>query len=134
MDVAAIRQGLADALETIPDLNIYSYTEPAASPPAAMVGFPDVAYLSTMQRGYHEMEIPVVVLLANVVSRDTAAKASAYLSQPDDRSIVDAVWADKMLGGTCDSVSVTSAEVQESGSPDQVRIVFTVKVAATGGA
>lgn len=134
MDVAAIRQGLADTVESVTGLRPYTYDAGGMVPPFMVVGWPDITYDEAFSRGHHTLIVPLTLIVARVMPRDAANKVADYLSQPDARSVADAVRNDKTLGGYCDHARVASASVDVVGdNGDLIEITFSVTCYAAGG-
>lgn len=107
IDLAAIREGIADACRTVDPLNCYTSAD-SVELPALIVGRPELQRHMTFGPNGRSL----VKVEAWVVSQaNDAASANADL----DRwtvEVVDAIEADRDLGGACESLRIPPDGVQ----------------------
>lgn len=100
---AALRAGLGTALSTIDDVNVYTIAPGQLQTPALLVipGEPYWDRDQAMGRGMAivNYEVGVLLSLANMAQAQTNLDALL-----DD--VVDALLADRTLGGACDDLTV----------------------------
>jgi hypothetical protein len=81
MKLADVMDALAARLETLPGLRVYAWPPGTASPPAAIVAYPDeMAYDLTYTGGQDRYTIPVVVLVGRATERTARDALSVYAS------------------------------------------------------
>jgi hypothetical protein len=108
-DLAAIRQGVKSLLETVGGLHCYDQVPGAdIAAPAAVVQPVNVSYVQAMGRGPVDVRIRVTLLVSAASDRSGQTLLDGLLSAGTGMalSIVDAIEADRTLGGTVDSVSI----------------------------
>lgn len=107
MDAIGVR------LATIPGLRVYDYASDGASPPAAIVGLPEVIeYDTVMGRGADRVVIPVLVLVGKVSERAARDRIAPYVSGAGAQSIKAAVESGNSdLAGSAHTVRVTTARI-----------------------
>jgi hypothetical protein len=104
--------GLGGALRTIAGLRVYNYPPNSVESPAAVISIPETPYdLTTSESGF-QWTFNVWVFVGKADDRTAAAKILTYLDSTGISSIRAAIEADRTLGGSCDSVSVLSADPQ----------------------
>jgi hypothetical protein len=69
VNIGAVMDELAAALNAIPTLRAFGYLPERIVPPAVIVELPELTYDSTMARGADRMVLPVTVLVSRVDSR-----------------------------------------------------------------
>lgn len=109
MILNTVLDALAAAVDNITGLRTYAYPADQVSPPAAVIGLPEVPYDATFG-GADEWEVPIFVVVGKVSDRASRTALCSYVTPTGATSIKAAVEADKTLGGACDSVAVTRAE------------------------
>jgi hypothetical protein len=113
MDLAAIRDGLADAIRTLPGVTVYKTPPTSVNPPAVVIhsGEPLVEYHTANARGLATVRLNVSVLVSRADDTRAVQALDGYLSSGtgSDRSLIDAIEADRTLGGAVDSLAVESA-------------------------
>lgn len=109
----SIREAMKTALEAIDGLRAYDHVPGQPHFPAAVVGTPVVRYDATMSRGVDELEIPVIVLVANMVDRVGQDRMDALVWGAGAGSIKAALEQDRSLGGTVHTLRVTEAVPRE---------------------
>lgn len=106
-DLALIRTGLKNNLNTISGLQAYATVPAKTTPPCAIVE-PDSPLMirQAMQKGVIQLNFRVVILVAAVAS-DTAQKTlDAYLNTSDAGSVWAAIESDRTLGGAASDCAV----------------------------
>lgn len=131
MNVGAVMDGLAEALAPLAGLRIFAYPPDSATPPAAIVSYPETFVFDfTMRRGSDQASFPVHVLVGRVSTRAARDELVEYMAGSGPRSVKAAIEADPTLGGRVDTVQVTTvAGVNlEIGGIGYVAATFTVDV------
>lgn len=132
--VTQIRQGLADAIRTVPALRSYPLVPDSFVTPAAMVFGPErIRYDSTMARGSDEYRFPVRLYVGRVDEKGAQEKLDAYVSGEGGQSIKGAIEADPSLGGVVDFARVEEARnygPYQSGSANYLGVEFAVFIIA----
>lgn len=112
LNIQAAMAGLGSALTAIDGIQVYDHPSDLIVVPAAVVALPDsITYDSTMGRGMDEAEIPVLIILSQIGMQTSVSELSLYLGGAGDRSVKAAIEADPTLGGSVNSVRVTSGDV-----------------------
>lgn len=112
MDIAAVRQGLADAAATIDGLNCYGYTPDSVSEPCFYPLDVTIDYDQTFARGMDQLSVTCIVLASRADDRAGQAKLDAYLAGSGSQSIKAAIEAARgapgqsSLDGACDDLRV----------------------------
>ena len=127
-DLVAIREGIADALNAIPELQASPYMLSNPTPPSAHV-FPDeVDYDQTMGRGHDDWFMTVQAFVGMITDIGAQKRLDLMLNPAGAYSVKAAIEADSTLGGVVDDVQVQSCtgyrvyarSVTISGSGDPV--------------
>jgi hypothetical protein len=115
MDLHAIRQGLADLLNAIPDLRAYAYTPAVPRPGPGGLAIIDeadddqmVAYHQTAPDTVTVQLKAIVIVPANTVE-EGQTRLDEYRSTGNAKSIPDALESMPTLGGVAQSVIVRGA-------------------------
>ena len=139
MNVAAIRAGLMARLDTVAGLRCYDTIPDDVAAPAAVVvpDEPFAEYAIVVNRGTVTVNFPVVVVASRTSMRSGQALLDGYLSTGSAEaatSVVDAIYADTTLGGTCSTLVVRQAVdygTTTIGSVDYLKADLLVAVQAT---
>lgn len=131
-DVNAVMNGVGTRLATIAGLTVFDFIADNMSPPAAMVGLPDVAYDSTMARGSDDGTITVFVFVSRADAESARDELSAYMAGSGSKSIKAAIEADTTLNGSAHTARVVSAtsDLITVGGVDYLAAEFTINVVA----
>jgi hypothetical protein len=109
MNVATVMDEVAAALRTIPDWSVYEWPNGSATPPAAIVLYPDeVMFDETYQRGSDRITMPVVVLAGTADDLSTRDRLAAWMDGGGPRSVKRALEAATYAGA--DYVRVVRCE------------------------
>lgn len=133
MNLGDVMDEVGAALDTIEGLRVFPYPVGTATPPAALVVWPDeYLYDATYQRGMDRMTLQVVLLVGKPSLRPSRNALAKYLDGSGSASVKAAVD-----GGTytaCDSVTVTKAlvDVYNLGGTDYLGAIFEIDVAGQG--
>ncbi len=133
---ADIRQGLAERLETIPDLRVFTTVPGQLNPPAALIitGDPFVVYDETFDPT-DTLNFDIVILVGKgSLSQRIQEQLDAYCSRSGDQSVVQAIHGDDRLGGRVSYVQVRQAGgygTFQVGDQDYVSVLFPVTVVTT---
>jgi hypothetical protein len=99
------------ALEGIDGLRVFPYSADRITPPAAIVGWPEmITYDATMARGMDRQSVPVWVIVGRVDARSARDELAAYLDGSGSRSVKAAL--DDGIYTACHTVRVATATVQ----------------------
>lgn len=104
-DVSEIRQGLADAMQTIHGLRTSATVPDAPRPPQAIVMPDRIDYDLDMMRGADRFYFTIILLVSRADDRAAQTNLDAYITGAS--SIKAAVEADRTLGGVVDTCRVT---------------------------
>lgn len=129
MSIAAIRAGLADALDTIPDLRVSSYYPDDITPPMAIVDTPRITFDLAMSRGSDDITFDVLVVVRRVSERQAQIDLDTFVPL-----VKAAIEADKSLGGACDSLQcqqMSGYSPLQSGDTIHLAASFAVRVIGT---
>lgn len=112
LDLVAIRGGIVGALDTIDGLNVAGFATDSPPPPPAAIVMPGsdngVDYHLSFGRGLCKIPYRVVLLAARDNPAGSQDLLDGYLSAGTGQtsSVLDALYADKTLGGTVDDLVV----------------------------
>ena len=129
MSIAAIREGLADALRTIPGLRVSPYFPDSIEPPMAIVDTYEVNFDAAFNRGADEITFDVMVVVRRTSERAAQQALDVYLPL-----IKAALQEDHTLGGVAMSLHVTAAQRQTSlaiGETTYLAASYAVRIIAT---
>lgn len=126
---------LGTALSSVDGLRVFPYSADRVTPPAAIVGWPDVIdYDTTFGRGSDSMVLPVWVVVGKVDARSSRNTLAAYLDGSGSSSVKAAVD-----GGTytaCDSATVTGVpngvESVSIAGTEYLAAIFNVSITGKG--
>lgn len=134
MNLADVMDDLGAALKRIPGLRVLPYTAEEATPPAAMVLWPEeLNYDTTMVRGGDRITVPVLVLSGQIDARSARDQLARYLDGSGPHSVKAAIddYADATAydSARVDSVEITSAPV---GGVELLAAQFQVDIIGKG--
>ncbi len=69
MQIGQVMDEVGEAIKAIPELRVFPYFADRVTPPAAVVGFPEIVHDATMARGADRLTLPVALLVSRVDSR-----------------------------------------------------------------
>ena len=107
--ISDLRQGLADALRTIPSLRVYELLPDNPAPPGVAIALERVLYDSVFARGADEFQFSLQLFVARADDRTAQVRLEEYLAGSGPYSIKTAVEADPTLGGVAQTVRVSAA-------------------------
>ena len=109
MDLTEVREGLAARLNNVSGLRVFSYVPDSASPPIAVVAFPEsFEFDLAMNRGLDSFPIiPVLILVGRASDRASQALLATFVAASGPTSIKQAIEGDRTLGGACSDLRVT---------------------------
>lgn len=110
--VRQIRQGLADRLDTIDGLRVFSTIPGQFSPPAGIVSMPWREETETMRRGTDEWRILAWVVVARQADAQSEHLLEEYLDPTGSKSVRAAVRGDTTWGGVINKGSVFEASAE----------------------
>lgn len=128
MSIADIREGLADALRTIPGLRVSTYIPDTIEPPMVIVGTYRVDFDTAFNRGSDEITFDVMVVVRRTSERAAQQALDTYLPL-----VKTAIEDDDSLGGACMSLHVTGVERQSPlvvGETTYLAATYAVRVIA----
>ena len=129
--VTQVATGLATNLSTITGLRTSSYQPEQLNTPLAFPILNTVTYHKAMGGGDVTMDWTITVLVGRYTDRTAFATLDGYLSYSGATSIRAAIESDKMLGGVCQTLVVSSAaDISSVNAADAefLQIQFTVQV------
>jgi len=134
MDIEAVMDEMATALRTIGSLQgrTFAYPPDSVTPPAALVGYPEIDYQQSYQRGLDILKFPVWVVVSTNTDRAARAALGPYLAGSGSTSVKAAID-----GGTyteCDVAVVTDGRVTSVRISDieYLAAEFTVDIYGSG--
>jgi hypothetical protein len=113
LDLGGVMDAIGVRLATIPGLRVHDYQADGASPPAAIVGLPEVVEYDTVAgRGADRVVVPVLVLVGRVSDRAARDAIAPYVSGAGAKSVKTAVESGNSdLAGAAHTVRVTMARI-----------------------
>lgn len=88
MNVATVMDEVAAALRGVPGWSVYEWPNGAATPPAAIVLYPDeVVYDETYQRGADRITMPLVVLAGTADDLSTRDRLAGWMDGSGAQSV-----------------------------------------------
>lgn len=129
MNVGAVAEEMALALDTIDGLRVSAFVPGDVTPPAAIVGFADnVEFDLAYGRGGDRVNFPITVLVSRADDRTGGERISRYLDGSGTHSIKEALEAFSYT--TLDSLRVADASVSimTMGGVDYLAAQFNVEV------
>jgi hypothetical protein len=109
MNVSSVRDGIKTRLQTITGLRAYDVIPDKVTPPCAIVGQLDFTFDIDNARGLDQASLDVYVIVQRLDARSGQNKLDEYLGSGSS-SIKSAIEGDRTLGGTVNTLRVTSAE------------------------
>ena len=109
MIVSSVRDGIKTRLQTITGLRAYDVIPDKVTPPCAIVGQLDFTFDIDNARGLDQASLDVYVIVQRLDARSGQNKLDEYLGSGSS-SIKSAIEGDRTLGGTVNTLRVTSAE------------------------
>lgn len=106
MDIALVRQGLADNANAIEDLRCFGYIPDSVAPPAFFVGEVEITFDRTFGRGLDELSIRCRLLVSAADDRAGQKALDRYLAGSGDWSVKEALESERTLDGQCDDLHV----------------------------
>ena len=110
MNPSQVRDGLKTRLQTITGLRVYDLIPEPVTPPCAVVGQLDLTFDIDNARGLDQANVDIYVIVQRFSERAGQDKLDAYLAGSGSSSIKTAIEGDRTLGGTVNTLRVTSAE------------------------
>ncbi len=98
MSIAAIREGLAKNIATIPGLRVAAEIPDNPSPPIAIIALTSASYDLDFNRGMTQYNMTVTLIVGRVAERDAQRKLDAFIGN-GERSLKTAIESDRQLGG-----------------------------------
>lgn len=134
MDLDAVMEEIAVAIREVGSLagRTYGFPPDTVTPPAAIVGYPEVNFDQTYARGMDRWDVPVWVVVGRVSDRSARAALSPYVSGGGASSIKAAI--DDGTYTECDVATVTGAQVTyvNIAGTDYLAAEFSVDVVGSG--
>ena len=127
MNIALVMDQVSSALATLSGLRVTPYWSDRINPPAAVVGWPEITYDTTMSRGSDMFTLPVFVMVGTIDARTSRDVLSPYL-----QSVKAAV--DGHAYTACHFARVASASVEpvSVGGVEYLAAVFQVEITGSG--
>jgi len=134
VNLEAVMEEIAENLRTITSVagRTFGFPPSSITPPAAIVGYPEVKFDQTYGRGFDRWTVPVWVVVGKVDDRNARTLLSPYLSGTGNASVKAAL--DDGTYVECDSVTVVSATVtqMEIAADPYLAAEFSVDVVGSG--
>jgi len=131
--LTAIHTGLQDALTTIPGVLVADHIPEKVVAPMIAVGLDRVDFPLSMAGGSSDWRFVVTVVVKRMETLSAQLLLDEFMSYTGDRSVRQALTADRSLGGACHTLLVESVEnVRFVGSDDGQFLAadFAVRVVA----
>ena len=129
MSIAAIRAGLAEALDTIPGLRVSAYFPDDITPPMAIVDTFQLSFDLSMARGSDDFTFDVLVVVRRTSERAAQAELDTLVPL-----VKAAIEADKSLGGAAQSLqcqAMNGYSPLQVGETTHLAASFAVRVIGT---
>jgi hypothetical protein len=110
VNLIAVRQGLAAAVDTIAGLRVFDYVPDSAPVPAAIVEPLEIVYGTAMRDGLNDLRGYVTVFDGRMSDRSSQDRVDAYVASSGASSIKAAIEADPTLSGSCQTSQVIGAQ------------------------
>jgi hypothetical protein len=136
-DLAAIREGLATNLRTLPEATmperrVYAYLKGRPVPPCAEVEPGPTTYDLAMGRGLDQLQLKVRVFIGLDTDEHAQKTLDRMLATTGPDSVKTAIEADRTLGGAASDARVTGASGYLTfGTDERARVIgaeWTVEV------
>jgi hypothetical protein len=130
MGLQDVMTALGVRLRTIPNFRAYDFPSSRIEPPASVLSLPETGYDVTMGGGSYPWVFPLWVLVSKADDKSSYNEMVPYLEAEGERSIRAILFADKTLGGACDTLDITNARPQmvTVGGTEFLAIEFTLEV------
>ena len=133
MRLTAVMDALAGRLRTISGLRVFEWPSGTASPPTAIVGYPNaIDYDSTYGRGSDTITIPVVVLVGKANERTARDELGSYVDGAGTRPIKAVLESGTYT--VFDSIRVAGADIDvyELGAVKYLAAIFECEIYGSG--
>jgi hypothetical protein len=128
-----VMQAIADRLDTIDGLRCFGYPQPAVTPPAAIVSYPEkIAFDQTYVRGKDRITLPLVVVVGKAHDRSTRDRVGVYCDGSGTSSVKAVLESGTYTA--FDEVVVTDAEfdVVDIAGTDYLAALFNLDIVGAG--
>jgi hypothetical protein len=141
VNIASVRQALADAADTIAGLNCYAYTPNAVAEPAFVVGEVSIDFDEAFGRGMDRLTVACRVLVSAADDKSGQGNLDAYLAGSGSSSVKAALEAARgapgslALSGAADDLRVmrmSGYRMYQVGDDHYYGAEFTVLVIGSG--
>jgi hypothetical protein len=133
VNLATVMTQLANQIDTIAGLRVYSYPPDNVQVPAAVVTYPeDYTYDSTFVRGSDEMNVPVIVMVGRVSDRKSRDQLGDYANGSGAKSIKAVVEAGTYTAFHTARVVEAVFDIVQIAAVDYVAATFTIHVVGAG--
>jgi hypothetical protein len=109
MEAAVVRERLAEAAKSVPDLRAFAYLPEAIDPPTFVAGEVTIDYDQVEEGGWDQLEVICHLYTSTSLDRAGQKLLDGYLARTGSRSIKTALQADPTLGGICTTLRLTQA-------------------------
>ncbi len=134
MVVTDVMDELGAALEAIPNLRVFPFPADTASPPAALVGYPDtIQFDVAMGRGVDRVTFPVFVLVGRLSDRSSREALGPFLDGAGAHSVKQALKDGTYVAASTVRAASARVEVVTMNSIDYLAAIFSVDVTGSGG-
>ena len=132
MITADVMREMADKLAAITKLNRYAFPSDSITPPAVVVGFPEITFDRTYGRGMDTFLLPVWVVVGRLGDQSAAENLAAYSDGSGEASVKEQIQAGTYT--SFDTVRVTSAlpDNPTFGGVEYLAYMFDLDIAGDG--
>lgn len=136
MSLVAVMIALEDRIDTVPGLQASGVRPEAITPPAAVVGVPEVGdYQQAYQRGKIALSPTVTILTSTRLDRPGQLLLAEFMSLTGTKSVPAAIHKDPTLGGVVEAAQVMSSRplgLQEVGLINYYGGVLQLRILTKG--
>lgn len=129
---SAVRNGLKANIATIKGMRVYDLIPDVIVPPCAVVGQLDLTFDLNNSRGLDQANIDVFVIVQRFSERTGQDALDKYLAGSGVNSVKAAIESDLTLGGSCNTLRVTSAESGTYQNNDQEFLSYRYRITVWG--
>lgn len=132
MDIVAVMDDLGAALETISGLRVVPYWPGSVTPPAAVVGMPDVEFDAAYARGADRMSVPVHVLVSFANPRAARSALAGYVAGSGSSSVKAAIDGHTPTAYDVATVQRVQHTTMTVGDTTYLAATFTIDIVGAG--
>jgi hypothetical protein len=133
MNLDDVMDEIATRLDTIAGLRCFAWPPGTATPPAAIVSYPnDYTYDETYGRGMDRMTLPVVVLVGRPTDRSTRDALAQYVNGSGAASVKAVLESGTYTALHTLRVMSADFDVYQLGGTDYLAAIFELDIAGQG--